>query len=143
VIYYFNAACVGGNTVTFSADSSKLTFSIQVLPLPSGGSQLRIEWYNESYFLSKNCTWYIQTVDTRIFYAKVPASNLLVCFALNMTNVAKDRECELSNSTGWISVNLTVSKKNLSFKIFAISQNSFATLNITVITTNYDSIVCS
>jgi len=146
VIYYFNAACVGENTVTFSADSSSLASSIRVLSPPSGGSQLRIEWYNESYFLSQNCTWYIKTGggDTRIFYAKVPASNLLVCFALNMTNVTKDRECELSNSTGWVSVNLTVPKRDLSFKVFAISQNSFATLNITVEgQAGNDSLVCS
>ena len=146
VIYYFNAACVGENTVTFSADSSSLASSIRVLSPPSGGSQLRIEWYNESYFLSQNCTWYIKTGggDTRIFYAKVPASNLLVCFALNMTNVTKDRECELSNSTGWVSVRLTVPKQDLSFKVFAISQNSFATLNITVEgQAGNDSLVCS
>jgi len=151
VVYYFNAACVGGNTVTFSANSSSIAFSIQVLLPPSGGgSQLRIGWYNESGVLSKNCTWSLSgNPDTRNFYVNVYASNLLVCFTLNNTSVSvtKDKECELSNSTGWVSVRLTAQHPQTwetpSFKVFAISQNSFATLNITLIRTNKESIVCS
>jgi hypothetical protein len=78
---------------------------------------------------------------------------LLVCFALALndtytddpTIVTKYKECELSNSTGWVSVRLLAKppKEAMSFKVFAISQNSFATLNITLIKTSTNSIVCS
>jgi hypothetical protein len=144
VIYYFNAACVGENTVTFSADSSSLAFSIFVLSPPGGGGgggggTFNLLWYKEkSGSPIYSYEWNVSRIgNTTDFYVRAtfegnPAPQLPLYFAFNNSAVVSRNDWSSStDSEGWGFINLTANM-NGSVAVVAVALDSAARLNITV-----------
>jgi hypothetical protein len=142
VIYYFNAACVGENTVTFSADSSSLAFSIFVLSPPGGGGgggTFNLLWYKEkSGSPIYSYEWNVSRIgNTTDFYVRAtfegnPAPQLPLYFAFNNSALVSRNDWSSStDSEGWGFINLTANM-NGSVAVVAVALDSAARLNITV-----------
>lgn len=143
VIYYFNANCIGSQSVTFSVGGDTLNFNINVQASPSsgggGGGTFTLYWYNNTSEAPINdYTWDVRDMSNQTrFYVRVtfeenPVSNLPVYFAFNKSTIISVNDKSVAtDANGYAFINLTANM-NGSVAVVAIASDSSARLNITI-----------
>jgi hypothetical protein len=143
VVYYFNANCIGDETVKLSVEGNSINFNIKV-QAPSGtggggGGTFTLKWYDENFnMISGNYEWNVTKAGNQTtFYVEVLFDGnavpiIPIYFATNNSTILSvNDKSQWTNSTGWAYMNLTANI-NGTVAVVAVVSDSSARLNITV-----------